>query len=216
MRLNELISSNEQIFYRGKPNYKGTILESIFNPMLPFALIWLVFDSTLFGTMFMSDGFANSGMLGFILVFMLLHLMPVWMYLAGIIGSVIRYKNTEYIVTDKGVYISGGMFSYAYEVKPFTDLAHISIHRGIIDQIVGTGDVILECGHYSTSNAMSYSSSKSHHGHGMNISNIEDYERVFKMIQEMQESIYADTMFPNDLRPTQNHGYNTAYMPPRR
>ena len=35
-----LIGENEQIYFEGKPNKKCYILEGIFNPLLPFALIW--------------------------------------------------------------------------------------------------------------------------------------------------------------------------------
>ena len=47
----------------------------------------------------------------------------------------------------------------------------------------------------------------------MNIENIADFEEVFKLIKEYQEAIYSDTMYPNDLRPSENHGYNTKYEP---
>ena len=46
----------------------------------------------------------------------------------------------------------------------------------------------------------------------MNIENITDYERVFNIVKEYQEAIYSDTMYPNDLRPRENHGYNTRYI----
>ena len=35
-----LIGKDEKIIYAGKPNKKCFIFESIFNPLLPFALIW--------------------------------------------------------------------------------------------------------------------------------------------------------------------------------
>jgi len=46
----------------------------------------------------------------------------------------------------------------------------------------------------------------------MNIANIEEYEKVFQLVRELQENIYSDTMYPNDLRPAENHGYNTKYV----
>ena len=30
-----------------------------------------------------------------------------------------------------------------------------------------------------------------------------------KEIKKLQEDVYTDTMYPNDLRPKENHGYNT-------
>ena len=62
----------------------------------------------------------------------------------------------------------------------------------------GTGDVISTCGHG--------------HGAGGDIVNIYDYEKVYALVKKLQEDIYSDTMYPNDLRPEENHGYNTRYM----
>ena len=46
---------------------------------------------------------------------------------------------------------------------------------------------------------------------GINICNIAEYQEVFNLIKKMQTDIYADTMYPNDMRPEGNHGYQTKY-----
>ena len=208
-----MVGSNEKILWKGKPNKRCFILEGIFNPMLPFALVWFLFDS-LFIAAFIS-GAATPGAPAvfsiFPLIFFLFHLMPVWIYLGGVIFVFRRYQHTEYIVTDKGVYISGGLFSYTCNMKPFTELARVNIHRGIIDQIIGVGDVVL------TSNNVAdlYSSNIRVNGRpldvGTTIADIKDYRKVFEIIKKLQEDIYTDTMYPNDLRPEENHGYRTKY-----
>lgn len=131
-------------------------------------------------------------------MFFLIHLMPVWIYLGGVITSVMRAKNTEYIITDKGVYTQTGILGKRVDMKPFAELAHVSVSQGVFDRMCGTGDVICTCGHG--------------HGTGGDILNIEDYESVFKLVKELQENIYSDTMYPNDLRPQENHGYKTKYV----
>lgn len=201
--LEAMVGMNETILWRGKPDKKCFILESVFNPMLPFALVWAIVDLAVIGFTFSASG----GMLMFILPFMALHLMPVWIYIGGVFFSFRKYKNTQYIITDRGIYVSGGVFSYTYEMKPFTDLSHINIHRGIFDQWLGVGDVVTVCEHGSSSN----SSHSSHSSHGMNICDIADYQKVFAMVKELQTDIYADTQYPNDLRPRENHGYQTQY-----
>ena len=40
-----MVGSNEKVLWKGKPNKRCFILEGIFNPMLPFALVWFLFDS---------------------------------------------------------------------------------------------------------------------------------------------------------------------------
>ena len=208
-----MVGSNEKILWKGKPNKRCFILEGIFNPMLPFALVWFLFDS-LFIAAFIG-GAATPGAPAvfsiFPLIFFLFHLMPVWIYLGGVIFVFRRYQHTEYIVTDKGVYISGGLFSYTCNMKPFTELARVNIHRGIIDQIIGVGDVVL------TSNNVAdlYSSNIRVNGRpldvGTTIADIKDYRKVFEIIKKLQEDIYTDTMYPNALRPEENHGYRTKY-----
>ena len=208
-----MVGSNEKILWQGKPNKRGFILEGIFNPLLPFALIWFLFDS-MFIFAFIS-GLKTSQSLGsaalFPILFFALHLMPVWIYLGGALFVYRKYRHTEYIVTDKGVYVSGGLFSYTCNMKPFTELARVNIHRGIIDQLIGVGDVVL------TSNNVAdfYGSPVRVNGRPLNIgttiADIKNYREVFEIIKKLQEDIYTDTMYPNDLRPKENHGYQTKH-----
>lgn len=196
MNLRDQVSSGEAVLWNGKKSVKVSVLESIFNPMLPFALIWLIFDMVFIGLSALSGGGIEGSMALVMVPFFLLHLMPVWIYLGGVITSAMKAKNTEYLITDKGIYIQTGIISKRVEMKPFTDLSHVSLNLGVFDRICHTGDVVSEC-----------------HGHaGMNIANIEEYEEVFRLVRELQENIYSDTMYPNDFRPAENHGYNTKYV----
>lgn len=93
--LRSMIGTDETILYEGKPDKKCFIFESVFNPLLPFALLWAIFDFGFIGNMQMMAG------MNFIMIpFMLFHMMPVWIYLAGVIFSFRKYRNTYYIVTD--------------------------------------------------------------------------------------------------------------------
>ncbi|MBR6477801.1 MAG: PH domain-containing protein [Lachnospiraceae bacterium] len=204
--LQAAIGSSETILWQGKPNKKCFILEGVFNPMLPFALLWGAIDFWFISMIFKTDVSETRSMMGFIVPFFAFHLMPVWMYLGGILAIFFRYRNTEYIITNLGVYISGGTFSYSYEMKPFAELSHIAMNRGIFDQILGVGDVELSTAHTDFSNHRSRGKSIK-----FSICDIEDYQRVYQMVKQMQTDIYSDTMYPNDLRPEENHGYNTKY-----
>ena len=205
-----MVSSDEKIFWKGKPNKRCFILEGIFNPLLPFALVWFLFDSIFIVSTAM-EAKATGTIPIFSIIFFLFHLMPVWIYLGGVIFVFRRYKHTEYIVTDKGVYYSGGLFSYTCNMKPFTELARVNIHRGVIDQIIGVGDVVI------TSNNIAdyYNSGVRVNGRpinvGITIADIKEYRKVFELIKKLQEDIYTDTMYPNALRPEENQGYRTKY-----
>lgn len=209
MDLRRQIGSNENVIWEGRKDTRVSVFEAIFNPMLPFALIWLIFDSFFISTFLSGMRMGQTGssaMIGGMAAFFALHLMPVWIYLFGVITSGLKAKHTQYMITDRAIYIQSGIFSTITEMKPFTDLSHVSVRQGFFDKIFKTGDVISECNH------ISLSSGSSNHGHGMNIENIRDYESVFRLVKEYQEAIYSDTMYPNDLRPDENHGYNTRYI----
>ncbi len=200
--LNDLkatVGQDEKILYEGKPNKKCYIFESIFNPMLPFALLWGLIDFGFIGASFFTSDSRN--ILFFIIPFFLLHLMPVWIYLGGILFTVKKYKNTSYIVTDKAIYVSSGIISYKINTKPFAELSHIDLHRGIFDQLFNVGDII------ATTNQLNPNGTNT----TIVINSISNYIEVYNLVKKLQTDIYTDIMYPNDKRPKENHGYKTEY-----
>lgn len=192
--LKSMVGIDETVLYEGKPDKKCFIFESIFNPLLPFAIIWAIFDASFLGV-------AIGGRNFIMIPFMLFHLMPVWIYLAGVIFSFRRYRNTYYIVTDHAVYISSGIFTMNLETKTFAELSRVNLHRGIFDQMFQVGDAQLTTNQITRKGIPAV----------MGINSISDYTKVFQLVKKLQKDIYADTMYPNDLRPKENHGYRTKY-----
>ena len=193
--LKSMVGKNETVFYEGKPEKKCFIFESIFNPLLPFAIIWAVIDVGFLGRS------AIGGMQMIMIPFILFHMMPVWIYLAGVIFAFRKYKNTYYIVTDHGVYISSGIFAMNLERKSFAELSRVNLHRGIFDQIFHVGDVLITTNQFTRNNMPAV----------LGINSISNYTEVYQIIKKLQKDIYSDTMYPNDLRPEENHGYKTKY-----
>ena len=70
------------------------------------------------------------------------------------------------------------------------------------------GDVTMTCGAGGK-----YTTAGSSFGSAFAIQDIPDYQEVFQLVRRMQTDIYADTMYPNALRPENNPGYNTQYQP---
>lgn len=194
-----MVGRGEKILWRGKPNKRGFILEGVFNPLLPFSIVWGLFD---FFFILVSQG--NPLVLGFILF----HMMPVWIYLAGVIFVFRKYNYTEYIITDKAVYISGGLFSYTCNMKPFAELNKINIRRGVIDQMLGVGDIVFVG---AGSGDVIYTTNGAASSMNLVIEDIADYQRVFNLVKDLQIDVYSDTMYPNELRPEANRGYKTKY-----
>ena len=201
-----LVGKGEKILYAGKPDKKCFIFESIFNPLLPFAIVWGLFDMFFIGAAFSSDKADEAAF--FIIPFMALHMMPVWLYLGGALLSFRRYRNTAYIVTDKGIYASGGIFGRIYKSKPFAELSHVDLHRGIFDQWFGVGDIITTS---AQANPATMNGRRTSTNAGISIDSIANYAEVYKLVKQLQEDIYTDVMYPNDLRPSENHGYKSKY-----
>ena len=177
--LKTFIGKNEKILWQGKPVKKCFILESIINPLLPFALIWGLLD----GFVFFEMAFVDKGIAAIVIPFILLHMLPVWIYIGSIIFCLIRYSRFDYIITDKCVYVAAGLFSYQYQMKSFAELSSISMHRGIFDQMCKCGDIIF---------SMPDSS--------IQMINLPDYQEVYKLVIEQQREVHQDTQFPNKLR----------------
>ena len=193
--------NNERIVWSGRPKKSCFVLECIFNPMLIFAFIWFMFDFMFISQIFSSDLSELDSSVWMFVGFFALHLMPVWIYLGGVIFSFRKLKNTEYAITDKGIYSTNGCFSKQYNFKPFTDLSHVYIHRGIFDQFFNVGDVQLTTNQFTNKGTPAV----------IALNSISDYANVYRLVKKLQRDIYADTMYPNDLRPEENHGYRTKY-----
>lgn len=185
------VNNGETVQWEGKPDRRVSVFEGIFNPMLPFALIWFLFDAVFIRM----SGDAAGEFRIFYLGFFALHLMPVWIYLIGVLTAGLKAKNTRYVITDRAIYIQKGIFTVTTERSPLNEVNHTGIHIGIIDRLFGTGDVVTECIHDTHK-----------------IENIKDFDSVCELISRTSQDQYTDTMYPNDLRPDENHGYNTKYV----
>ena len=194
--LKNMIGEDEKILWEGKPNKKCSIFESIFNPLLPFSILWAVIDFSAIVSTFNT----RQANLLLLIPFFILHLMPVWIYLGGILLCKKRYDNTYYIITNQAIYSSKGILNKQIQSKPFAEMSHINLHRGLFDQFFQVGDIIC------TSDQMNQTMQAT-----INISNISNYIEIYNMIKKLQLDIYTDIMYPNDKRPPENHGYHTEY-----
>ena len=194
--IQSLLMSDEQVIWAGDPKKSAYVLNASMK-MMPFALIWLLFDGffifAIAGTGAMSE---MGGMKWFLVGFFALHLMPVWIWLSNLLTAGARWKNTEYAVTNKRIMIRNGLIGYEYKSLYYTEITNVSLQVGIIDRMCGVGDIHI-------------SSSK---GNGV-ILDVANPERVFGVVQRTVMDMQTDIHFPNALRPDNNPGYRTVYSP---
>ena len=171
MKLRDRLSSNEQIYWSGKKAIGVSVLEAIFNPFLIFAFIWGMFDLGFIGQMLAETGVAkDSQVVKFLIIFFAIHLMPVWIYLAGVIKSVVKSINTEYLITGKDIYIKTGNGEKNTIKVSIANIEFIGVDRGIFDKICGTGDITWK-------------------GDKGRIDNITDYDNVCSMIKKLNTEV---------------------------
>ena len=176
-----MVPGDERIMWQGKPDRKSLLLKSVFNPLMPFAIIWAIIDFSIIGFGIVSNSSQmNHNMLFFIIPFFALHLMPVWLYLGGIILSQKRYDNTYYIITNKSIYISTSIITKRILTKRFSEIAHVDLYQGFFDQKLGVGNIKCLSIHQGEDSMISMA----------DISSIREYKMVYDMMKKLQQESY--------------------------
>lgn len=187
----------EELMWSSKPKKSAYIINQILI-MMPFALLWLVFDS-FFIIVLIGSGQINS-MLFFVIPFFALHLMPVWIWLGNIITSNRKWKNTKYYVTDKRIIIQNGLIAENYQTIYYKDIRNVSLRIGLIDRLLNVGDIYFDLGDYRRNQDMSVA-----------FLDVENVREIYPKVQKVVMDIQTDIEYPNALRPDNNPGYNTKY-----
>lgn len=195
LSIREMVESkgDEKILWEGKPDKRSYVLVRIVQ-MMPIALIWLAFDGFFIG---MIATYA-TGLPTFVYFlfggFFLIHLTPVWIWIAGIVTAFKRLKNTEYAFTDKRVLIKTGFFA-KFDNVYYGHIASVNLHVGVIDRMFKVGDVII----------------RTTAGDTYKVEDISNPYFIEERLQKIVLDIKTDMQFPNDMRPEANHGYGTKY-----
>ena len=192
--IDAIIGDDEQVLWRGKPKKSAYIMNSVIK-MLPVALIFLAFDSVFIGMIFSNGEYNIPTMFKVVFcVFLAFHLIPVWIWVANAVTASRRHKNTEYAFTNKRVIVRSGVVGIDFKNVYYADVDSVNLKVGIVDKMLNVGDI--------------YITGKS----GAAV--ILDVENPYFLTQKLQKivvDIKTDVLFPNDLRPETNRGYNTKY-----
>lgn len=190
----DLLLDNESILLTLTPYKTDYFLESFFSGFL-FVLFWAGFD-TFFIIMMVKSGFFETQpwSIAFVVIFFILHLIPVWKYFANVARRLIEYKKIEYTFTDQRIIIRSGVVSVDFKAFFYSEINEVQIKVGLLDRLFKVGDIHITA---NTKSAV-----------------IEDVKNPYEYgnrIQKLVKDIKADISYPNDLRPEENHGYNTKY-----
>ena len=191
--IKDTIGQDEQILWQGKPK-KGSYILSAVSKMLPFALIWLLFDGGFIATMILGDAEIPPEMTIFFVVFFAFHLLPVWIWLYNIITASKKHKNIEYAFTNKRIIIKSGVIGIDFQNIYYPDIVSVNLKVGLTDKMFKVGDIYIS----------SMDGAKV-------LFDIEDPYFITQRLQEIVIDIKSDIEFPNNFRPEENKGYRTVY-----
>lgn len=193
-----LLANGETVLWRGKPK-RGAFIATKSLTMLPIAIVWLCFDSTLIATIF-----KGGGQLFFLIPFTLLHLMPVWIWLGSALTASRRWKNTTYYVTNRRIIIQGGFLAVNETSLFYKDIRNAQVRIGLLDKLFHTGDIVFDNGVYINSKNQPPRPT---------LEDLEEPHTVYNRIQKIILDIQTDIEYPNAYRPAENPGYQTDYRP---
>lgn len=190
-KINDLIAENEKILWQGTPD-KVCYTWCDVIPMIPFALIWLIFDLG-FIVAFFSSGQVGE-MLFFIIPFFALHLLPVWSVLGKYIKNKLEYPNVVYAITDKRIIFRDGIIGIDLKSVDYAEIDNINVSVNVLEKIKKVGTITC------TVDTINYK-----------ITSVPNPYDLFKKIQKISFDVKTDIEYPNAKRPDNNPGYNTKY-----
>ena len=191
----DILADDEEVLWRDKPDKKAHIAAAVVKS-LPITLLWLAIDcGFIVGiSIAITKGCAPLAVLGFIVPFFLVHLAPVWMWVANLVKSVAELKTIEYVFTDKRIIVRSGLIGIDFKFIYYNEVESVNVKVNWTDKIFRVGDIYVNA---KSSSAVLY--------------DLHDPYRLSTKLQKVAQDIATDINYPNALRPDKNPGYKTKY-----
>lgn len=140
--IEDSLSSDETLLWKGKPLRKSFILNSVLK-FLPFALIWLIFDTLFIVLLVLNVKEIPTIVIVFLAIFFLFHLIPVWLWIYSIISASKRQKIEEYAFTNKRILIKQGFIGSTIISVFYDSINSVNLKIGIIEKMCHVGDIYI-------------------------------------------------------------------------
>jgi membrane protein YdbS with pleckstrin-like domain len=197
--IKDMFDPGENLVWEGKPDRMAYIIgRPLYYLMILAALAFYLFTSYTVSSLenssvsFMSE--LGFGLAVAVFVFVI---MPVY--------RAINWKFIHYAITDKRVYFTSGIIGRDINVLDYTAISSPDVNVGLIDKLRNCGTIRL--------NPRAGSGNIKVPAARASLEYIPDVYNVYKMIKQMALDIKSDIYYPNALRPEENEGYNTKYIP---
>lgn len=192
--IEDFIQKDEEILWKDKPKKSAFIWSKILH-LLPFALIWVLFDGFFIYMLASNNIFSSMPtiMAIFLVFFFLIHLAPFWIWLSNVLTASAQHKNIEYVFTTKRIIIRSGIIIDIQNIY-YADIQSVNLRVGLIDRLLKVGDIYITTADKS-----------------IVLYDIQNPYVVVNKLQKIVNDIKTDIVFPNNLRPEENKGYRTKY-----
>lgn len=199
-----MFDPGENLIWEGKPDKTAYVVGPVF--LFIIAGVMFVIAISALGII-AATGAEGEVLMACILVMALNLTAALIMGVALPVYRSINWKNTNYAITDRRIYIESGILGRDISVKDFTDINDPEVNVGFMDKIRNCGSVHLSRRYYITR------SGRKQYILAPALMHISDPYGVFDLVKRMALDIKSDIYHPNALRPEDNKGYNTDYQP---
>ena len=184
-RLDKLLNANEKVVWSGKPVRKAFIMPGLVS--IPFGLIFLAFPFFWMWTA------ASAGAPGFVSLFVL----PFVFVGFGIafgpsLLQLLRYRNTEYMITDKRIITQTGAIGLDTRFVDFEKIQEVYVQIGVLDRLFGTGSVYAMTAGFSGFGPRGGYGYRGFPGNRPSLSALKEPYEVQKLLQEAIEKSKKD------------------------
>jgi uncharacterized membrane protein YdbT with pleckstrin-like domain len=202
--LDKILNTNEKVFWEGAPSFWPFFLGRSLGVTI-FGIFWMGF------LMIPIVASLASGSPFAFFIFLTPHFwIGLFMLFGPSIYSALVFKHTYYAITDKRVIIQKGWIGRDFEIADFDQITNTEVNVGLFDKLFGNGNT----GSILISTAGSFTQTKRGPvSKPYVISNVFNPYEVFKFLKQVSHDVKTDIEYPNQLRPSENPGYQSDYDP---
>jgi uncharacterized membrane protein YdbT with pleckstrin-like domain len=184
-RLDKLLNANEKVVWSGKPVRKAFILPGLVS--IPFGLIFLAFPLFWMWTADSTGAphFFSLFVLPFVLVGFGIAFGPSLLQL-------FRYRNTEYMITDKRIITQTGAIGLDTRFVDFEKVQEVYVQVGVMDRLFGTGSLYAMTAGFSGFGPRGGYGYRGFPGNRPSLSALKEPYEVQKLLQEAIEKSKKD------------------------
>ena len=132
--LDKLLNVEEKVLWSGKPVRNAFILPGLIS--IPVGIIFLGFAIFWMGTAASAGAPDEFSLFGLLFV-----LIGIGIAFGPFLFQLLRYRNTEYMITDKRIITQTGAIGLDTRFVDFEKVQEVYVQIGVIDKLFGTGSL---------------------------------------------------------------------------